>query len=171
MDCSKAKYYSSDRHSYPCPQGHLPCALTNWAIYSNSLKLTSLTGPLKVDPMLGRFREVLLHMQMTPCCIEYYPCNTHNSQRGKEWHNSTVIFTVSQHVCLLSSYVLVTSKVISGWVPTCDSVHSWWLCSAAPLGNQAISTMTRYPTQLHYPILISPCPILIMLSTWLGSDK
>ena len=32
MDCSTAKYYSSDWDSYPCPQGHLPHALTNWAI-------------------------------------------------------------------------------------------------------------------------------------------
>ena len=48
-------------------------------------------------------------------------------------------------VCLLS-YVLATSKVISGRVSTCDSVHSWQLYSAAWLGDQATSTMTWYPT-------------------------
>ena len=32
MDCSTAKCYSSDQDSYPCPQGHQPHALTNFAI-------------------------------------------------------------------------------------------------------------------------------------------
>ena len=32
MDSSTAKCYSSDRNSYPCCQGHLPHALTNWAV-------------------------------------------------------------------------------------------------------------------------------------------
>ncbi len=30
-------------------------------------------------------------------------------------------------VCLLLFYVLATSKVTSGRVPTCDSAHSWRL--------------------------------------------
>ena len=36
-----------------------------------------------------------------------------------------------------------------------------------------ISTMTWYPTRSHYPDNepTSPCPILIMLSAWLQSDK
>ena len=72
-------------------------------------------------------------------------------------------------------YVLAISKVISGRVLTSDSAHSWQLYSAAPLWNQATSTMIRYPTQLHYPDTepSSPCPwlILIMLSTWLESPS
>ena len=76
-------------------------------------------------------------------------------------------------VCLLLLYILATSEVISGRVPTCDSAHSRRLYSATQLGNQAVSTMTWYPTQSHYhnTDLTSPCPILIMPSTWLGSDK
>ena len=56
-------------------------------------------------------------------------------------------------------------------VPTC--VHSWRLYSAPPFGNQAASTMTWYPTQSHYPVTepTSPCPILLMPSTKLGSNK
>ena len=75
-------------------------------------------------------------------------------------------------VCLLF-YVLAASKVISGQVPSCDSAHSWRFYSAAPLGNQTASTMTRFPTHSHYPDTdpTSPCPILIMPSTLLGSDK
>ena len=67
--------------------------------------------------------------------------------------------------CLLF-YVLATSKGISGEVPTCDSVHSLWLYSAASLEHQVTSTMTCYPTQPHYPDTepTSPCPILIMLN-------
>ena len=58
-----------------------------------------------------------------------------------------------------------------------DSVRSWWLYnySATNLGNQAAtaSTMTQYPTQSHYPDieLTSLCPILLMLSIKLGSDR
>ena len=40
---------------------------------------------------------------------------------------------------------------------------------------QVVGTMTCYPTQSHYPdtepTCAFPIPILIMLSTWLGSDK
>ena len=78
---------------------------------------------------------------------------------------------VGLFVCLF--YVLKTSKVIPRWVSTCDSAHSWWLYSAGPLGDQATSTMIWYPTQSHYPDTepTSPCFILIMPSTRLGSDK
>ena len=74
-------------------------------------------------------------------------------------------------ICLLLLYDLATSKVVSGQVPTCNSAHSWWLYSAAPLGHQATSTW--YPTQSHYPNTepISPCPTLTMPNAWLESDK
>ena len=39
------------------------------------------------------------------------------------------------------------------------------------LGDQAISTMTWYPTQSYYPEPNSPVPIRIMPNTWLRSDK
>ena len=63
--------------------------------------------------------------------------------------------------------------VISGQVSTCDSVASWWLYMVAPLGNQATSIMTWYPTQSYNPETepISPCPALIIPSAWLGGDK
>ena len=31
MDCSIAKCYNREWDSYPCAQGHIPHALTNWA--------------------------------------------------------------------------------------------------------------------------------------------
>ena len=45
--------------------------------------------------------------------------------------------------------------------------------NAVPLENQAMSTMTWYPTQSYYPDPepTSPCLILIMPSTWLESHK
>ena len=51
--------------------------------------------------------------------------------------------------------------------------HSCRLYSATPLGNQVASSMTRYPSQSHYPDTepTSPCPMLRMLNNWLGSDK
>ena len=62
-------------------------------------------------------------------------------------------------------------QVISGLLLTCDSVHSWWLHSVALLGNQAIGTMTRFPTQSHYPDTEVTSPILLILSARLESDK
>ena len=60
--------------------------------------------------------------------------------------------------CLLSVYVLATSNVIAGRIPTCNNMDSWWLYSAASLGHQANGTMTCYPIQSHYPdtVPISP---------------
>ena len=80
---------------------------------------------------------------------------------------------------LLGFYILAIFKVISGWVPNCDSAHSWRLYSAAsleplcpikikghirtgailwqhelmlPLGDQVISTHSHYPdTELTRP--------------------
>ena len=43
---------------------------------------------------------------------------------------------------LLDVYVLLTSKVISRQLPTCNSMQVRRLYNAAPLGNQDVSTMT-----------------------------
>ena len=53
-----------------------------------------------------------------------------------------------------------------------EMVHSQ-LYYAASLWDQAAGTITRYPTQWHYPdiMLTSPCPILLMPSARLDSDK
>ena len=60
-----------------------------------------------------------------------------------------------------------------GWVPTCDSAHSWQLYSAASLKHEATGMSTCYPTQMYYPDTerTSLHPILKVLSTRLGSDK
>ena len=44
------------------------------------------------------------------------------------------------------------------------TVHSWRFYSGTPLGNQAISIVSCYPTQSHYPDTepTTPFPILIM---------
>ena len=70
-------------------------------------------------------------------------------------------------------YVLSTINFISGRVATYDSVHSAQLCSAAPLRDQATSTMIRYPTQSRYPDTgpNGPWHILIMLNTSLGRNN
>ena len=70
-------------------------------------------------------------------------------------------------------WLLIHHYHITVLIPTCDKVHSRGLYSAAPLGNQAASTMVQYPTQLHYPDteLTSPRPILLLPGTRLGSDK
>ena len=81
-----------------------------------------------------------------------------------------VIWQLYVFGCLLLFYVLATSKVISGWQPTCESAHVWWFYCAASLRDQS---MTRCPTLSHYPntVLTSLGPILIMPSARLDSDK
>ena len=75
--------------------------------------------------------------------------------------------------CLFEFHVLPAPNVISTRVPTGDKVPSWVFYSAPPLGNPSADTMTWYPTQSLYPDteLTSPCPILIVSYTRLGSDK
>ena len=53
------------------------------------------------------------------------------------------------------------------------SAHLCWLYSASPLGNQATSTMTRYPTQSHYPGTerTTPCPKQLMQNARLGASN
>ena len=105
------------------------------------------------------------------------------AKSGMSWYacengyNSIDTSRPDMFLSLLLFYILATYKVISGRLPTCDSAHSWWVCSGAPLENQAVSTMTwpdlTWRDIPHNPDteLSSPCPMLIMLNTWLGSNK
>ena len=52
-------------------------------------------------------------------------------------------------------------------IPTSDSAHSWWLHSAAPLGDQATNTMTWYHTQPQYSDTEPTSPIVVMAIAWL----
>ena len=54
-------------------------------------------------------------------CVQCFTVHTHKESSI----STTVLF-----ICLLF-YILATSKVISGRVPTCDSVHSWRLHSVS----------------------------------------
>ena len=76
----------------------------------------------------------------------------------RQWYMLTYLRSFSNFIGNLANLsvfalfcVIAISKVISEQLPTCDSVNSWWLYSAAPLGNQSASTMTWYPTQAHDP--------------------
>ena len=93
------------------------------------------------------------------------------SQIGSEYMKSSFLKRVPMIGYLLEFSILATSKVISGWAPTCDSVQSGRLYS--PWRNQDACTLTWYPTQSPYPDTerTSPCFILVMLSAWLRSDK
>ena len=53
--------------------------------------------------------------------------------------------------------ILAKAKVISGWASTCDSAYSWWLYSAAPLGNQGNTTSPPHhltTSQASHPHLL-----------------
>ena len=68
--------------------------------------------------------------------------STSSSVLKLKLHNlmKTSSFTVGW---LLEFHILATSKVISGWIPTCDSEQICRLYSAAPPGNQATATMDQ----------------------------
>ena len=74
---------------------------------------------------------------------------------------------------LLEFYILEMFMVISRRVATCDSACSWWLYSAASLGNQAPYIMIQISHLFKYPDteLTGPCPRLLILSAWLESDR
>ena len=63
--------------------------------------------------------------------------------------------------------------MIAGQEPSFGSTHSWRLYSDASLEDQTVSTMTRYSSQSYYADteLASLCPILVMPSVKLDSDK
>ena len=69
--------------------------------------------------------------------------------------------------------VLPTSQVIPERVPTVTVRTHGNFYNAAPLGGQAASIITWYPTQSYYcdTKLISPCLIQIMLNARLGTAK
>ena len=106
--------------------------------------------------------------------LQTYPWNCKSFSASKSSNYATLIKqNLEVFVCLLLLYILATSMVISWWISTCNSAHSWQLHSAASLGNQAIGTTTYHPTQSCYPDTepTSACSMLIILSARLGSDK
>ena len=105
------------------------------------------------------------------CAHQFFP---YPKRMAKKWQVSifrhwvdSISWFEPMTVCLLLFYVLATSKVIR------VGTDLWQCALMATLGKEVISTMTCYLTKSHYPDTesTSPCPILIMLSTWLGRDK
>ena len=135
--------------------------------------------PRFLDWRLTRFRKELLTldwkaMSIIPdlAVLSWRHCCESDSLPKQLVRITRIICTV---LCLtplfLEFYILATTKVTSGRVLTCDNAQ--WLNGTAPMRIQATSAITWYPTQPHYldTELTSPCPILIMLSSWLESDQ
>ena len=106
--------------------------------------------PSFLTPLQGRGWGVM-------CSIS---CALSNDHRWAYTHSKSLLVFILCNICLLLFYVLATSEVISEWVPTCDSAHSWQFYSATPLGNQATSTMTCIP--LSHIILTLSQPVLAL---------
>ena len=90
------------------------------------------------------------------------------------WFSKVFLHIYTCFVCFLLFYTLATYKVILKDEYWLVPVHTHGdFDSNAPLGPQATSIITWYPTQSHYPntVLTSPCPMLSMPSTSLGGDK
>ena len=67
-------------------------------------------------------------------------------------------------VCLYGFFCPAIPKVISQQVLVTVRTHDD-IYSAAPVREQAVSTLIQYPTQSRYPdtVVTSPCPILLLL--------
>ena len=132
---------------------HLTCI--DFLCYRQGMIITLLTGIIRVQ-----------------ACWWFDNCTDSKAgihSAGRKGCGSTTN-SPPQFWLVLEFYVLATSTVIWGLVPTCDSAHSWRLFNAVP---QAGRSMTWYPTQSHYhdTELTSACPILIIPGACLGSDK
>ena len=57
------------------------------------------------------------------------------------------ICLTERFIALCRFHILAASNLISEWVVTFDRGHSWWLYSAAPMGDQTVATRNWYPTQ------------------------
>ena len=66
---------------------------------------------------------------------------------------SVCVSTCDSVLYLLLFYILVTSKGVWVWVPTCYSAYPWRLYSVVSLWGYATSTTKWYLTQSHYPII------------------
>ena len=91
-------------------------------------------------------------------------CSTHSAILS--YNKSKLIYPFS--------FILVFMSYKYSWsYQAFDRMHSRQFYSAAPLGNQATSTMNQYPTQPHYPDTepYGPCSILGMLSAKLGNEN
>ena len=94
--------------------------LFEWGTYCWDLGNCQFSALLKLTQFSLKTAMVAIWTHQNKC---------RNSLRWIYWMNR------APALCLFVVLVLAPSKVITRWVPTCDSVHSWWLYSAAPLGN------------------------------------
>ena len=151
------------QYSYPCSQGHQPCTLTNLAFSPLLTTVPKRSHHTSCDDVVmsvvgypSPFTHICIGTIVTAEWVERPPpvlvgrvvqnVLAKSNQCVKHIYLSLSNF----FVCLLFD-VLATSKVISGWVPTCDSVHSRWLYRGASLEHQSARTRTCYPAQSYYP--------------------
>ena len=81
-----------------------------------------------------------------PWCHHY--THTYLSIHLLAWEVSAAYYRCI--ISLVGWFLEFLTKVITGWIPFCNRVHSWWLHSVAPLGDLATRTITWYPFQLHF---------------------
>ena len=67
MDCSTAKCFSHNQDWYPCFQGHIPRALTNWA---NSPSHDKIMSGMCVTIMLAMHVSQLIYTAFSTCIYQ-----------------------------------------------------------------------------------------------------
>ena len=120
------------------------CSILYRVFYITSVRLDTFDQWLSVCPLLSLYYRMCHRL-------------SHTGRLGGCWRLTSLQHPRSYQ----DEYRLVTGHT-----------HDDLYYSTAPLGDQATSIMTRYPMQQHYPDIVqnSPCLILSMLSSRLGSD-
>ena len=95
----------------------------------------------------------------SPTHINFLIWTSNVRKRNLSWivpshMNESATPTDCVFVYLLLFYILATSKVISGWTATCDSLHSWWLYSATTQKDQGPA---QWPDIPHGHIILIVC--------------
>ena len=104
MNCSTAKHKSSDQDSYPCPQGHLPHALTNWSISPPSrlmigelfeFYVTAISNVISGTHMKYAFAWPL----RDHCSMRYFSIGT-----CRDWERKRMAFYQVYGACSLATF-------------------------------------------------------------------
>ena len=121
MHFSIAKCYCSDRDSYPCTLGHLPCNLTNWAnspTPGKILKLSSSTQYIKTKQFKGREKIYLItyHKQhfITSQPLSHL-ISTQVSQTRASYIMYHTLYT-SMYIWCITYYTIINTRVTYTWI-------------------------------------------------------
>ena len=131
------KHSSNMTNDLRYPQG-----IWLWVLFNDNNWPMFCHRPIFIDSWLATLSS---SRKKAPFSLPKNIAFLYTMNKTKENHGLNI--GCSEGFVSLLLYFEAISKVISGFVQTCNSVHSWQHYSIVPVGNQAISTRTWYPAQ------------------------